>query len=68
MVSAKGVTMRIELTEDQARRFRARLLTFLEGFRHEIARTEDKTYRHELLLDEEVLEAVLRQLEKPPVL
>lgn len=58
--------MRLELTNEDARTLRALLHDYLPTLRNEVARTEARDFRHEMIRRQEVCERVLAELGEPP--
>jgi hypothetical protein len=56
--------MELLLSDDDARMLRGVLSEHLQDMRREVAGTEAKDYRHELVLRQEVVERVLAQLDR----
>lgn len=54
--------MRLELTNEDARTLRALLHDYLPTLRNEVARTEARDFRHEMIRRQEVCERVLAEL------
>jgi hypothetical protein len=54
--------MRVELNDEDSLILRDLLEEFLPGLRREIARTEKRELRHDLVLREELCERLLAQL------
>jgi hypothetical protein len=55
--------MQLNLSDDEAHKLRDVLADHLRDLRREVARTEAKEFRHELVLRQEVVERVLARLE-----
>jgi len=55
--------MMLELPQEDAQRLRQLLQDYLPDLRREMARTDEKTLRHELVLRVELCERVVAQLE-----
>lgn len=58
--------MNLDLTEDDARMLRELLQDYLPEIKREVARTDVKTLRHELVLRQEMVERLLDRLPMPP--
>jgi len=56
--------MQIELTTDDAHLLRAVLHDYLPDLRREVARTDERTMRHELARRQEMCERLLTRLEE----
>jgi hypothetical protein len=54
--------MNLDLTEDDARMLRELLQDYLPEIKREVARTDVKTLRHELVLRQEMVERLLDRL------
>lgn len=54
--------MRLELTNADARTLRALLHDYLPTLRNEVARTDARDFRHEMIRRQEVVERVLAEL------
>lgn len=59
--------MILDLTQDDARMLRELLQNYLPDLKREVARTEVKTLRHELVLRQELCERLLDKLATAPV-
>jgi hypothetical protein len=57
--------MMLDLTQDDTRMLREVLQNYLPDLRREVARTEVKTLRHELVLRQELCERLLERLAVP---
>jgi hypothetical protein len=57
--------MTIELTDDEASRLRELLDDYVPQLRREVARTEERTLRHEMVLRQELCERIIAQLGAP---
>ena len=57
--------MRLDLTNEDARTLRALLRDYLPTLRNEVARTEARDFRHEMIRRQEVCERVLAELGEP---
>ena len=57
--------MRIELTDEETTTLRALLHDFLPDLRREVARTDARDLRHELLKRQDLCERLLDQLGEP---
>jgi hypothetical protein len=55
--------MQLNLSDDEALRLREVLTEHLRDLRREVARTDAKDFRHELVLRQEVVERVLARLQ-----
>ncbi|MGH9884776.1 MAG: hypothetical protein ACREBE_04570 [bacterium] len=58
--------MMLDLTTDDARMLRELLENYLPDLRREVARTEVRTLRHELVLRQDLAERLLERLESVP--
>jgi len=58
--------MNLDLTEDDARMLRELLQDYLPEIKREVARTDVKTLRHELVLRQEMVERLLDRLPMMP--
>jgi len=58
--------MRFELTTDEAATLRGFLSDSLPDLKREIARTEDRGFRHQLVVREELCERLIAQLGADP--
>lgn len=58
--------MNLDLTEDDARMLRELLQDYLPEIKREVARTDVKTLRHELVLRQEMVERLLERLPMTP--
>lgn len=58
--------MNLDLTEDDARMLRELLQDYLPEIKREVARTDVKTLRHELVLRQEMVERLLDRLSMTP--
>jgi hypothetical protein len=58
--------MNLDLTEDDARMLRELLQDYLPEIKREVARTDVKTLRHELVLRQEMVERLLDRLPMTP--
>lgn len=58
--------MHLELTDDDARMLRELLQDYLPEIKREVARTDVKTLRHELVLRQEMVERLLERLPMTP--
>ena len=58
--------MKLHLTEDDARMLRELLQDYLPEIKREVARTDVKTLRHELVLRQEMVERLLERLPMTP--
>ena len=56
--------MQLNLNDDDARTLRAVLRDYLPGLRMEVARTDARDYRHEMVKRQDVCERLLDQLEQ----
>lgn len=56
--------MMLDLPQEDARRLRQLLQDYLPDLQREMARTDEKTLRHELVLRVELCERVVAQLAK----
>ena len=56
--------MHLELTDDDARTLRALLRDYLPELKMEVARTEARDFRHEMVMRQDVCERLLGLLEK----
>lgn len=54
--------MMLDLSQDDARMLREVLQNYLPDLKREVARTEVKTLRHELVLRQELCERLLQRL------
>lgn len=54
--------MHLDLTEDDARMLRELLQDYLPEIKREVARTDVKTLRHELVLRQEMVERLMDRL------
>jgi hypothetical protein len=54
--------MQLELTDDDARMLRELLQDYLPEIKREVARTDVKTLRHELVLRQEMVERLMDRL------
>lgn len=54
--------MMLDLTREEADRFRHLLEDYLPDLKREMSRTEERTLRHELVLREELLERIIARL------
>ena len=52
----------LDLTQDEAQRLRELLQSYLPDLQREMARTEEKSLRHELVLREELCERLVTKL------
>jgi hypothetical protein len=59
--------MMLDLTEADARMLNEVLQNYLPDLRREVARTEVKTLRHELVMRQELCERLLERLASPTV-
>lgn len=59
--------MQLNLTDDEARTLRVLLHDYLPGLRMEVARTEARAYRHDLLKRQDLCERLLQELEEATV-
>lgn len=59
--------MRLDLNDDEAHALRELLTDYLPGLRLEVARTEVRDFRHELIKRQEVCERVLELLKEAGV-
>ena len=59
--------MRLELSSDDVDVLRNVLHDFLPQLRMEVARTEDRQFRHEMVRRQEALERLLARLDEPEV-
>lgn len=59
--------MQIDLTEDEARTLRGMLHDYLPGLRREVARTEVRDMRHELVKRQDLCERLLQAVEQASV-
>ena len=55
--------MTLDLTQEDARRLRHLLQDYLPDLQREMARTDEKSLRHELVLREELCERVISNLQ-----
>ncbi|HEX5075135.1 MAG TPA: hypothetical protein VFW03_18095 [Gemmatimonadaceae bacterium] len=58
--------MRIDLTDDEVHTLGTMLRDYLPSLRWEVARTDQHTFRHELIKRQELCERLLEVLEKVP--
>lgn len=58
--------MNLDLTDDDARMLRELLQDYLPEIKREVARTDVKTLRHELVLRQEMVERLLDRLPMTP--
>lgn len=65
--TTEGPRMILDLTQDDARMLRELLQNYLPDLKREVARTEVKTLRHELVLRQELCERLLDKLATAPV-
>ena len=56
--------MRLELNDEEERTFRELLRDYLPGLQREIARTDARDFRHELVKREDLIERLLAELGK----
>jgi hypothetical protein len=61
--SHSGGTMRLDLTDDETRIFRQFLHDYLPTLRREIARTDARDFRHELVKRQDLCERLLDAVE-----
>jgi hypothetical protein len=59
--------MQLNLTDDEARTLRSMLHDYLPGLRLEVARTDAREFRHELVKRQELCERMLEALERAAV-
>jgi hypothetical protein len=57
--------MILDLTQDDARMLRELLQDYLPEIKREVARTDVKTLRHELVLRQELVERLVERLPTP---
>ena len=62
-----GDMVRLDLTEDEAHALRVLFHDYLPDLRREVARTEDREFRHELVKRQDLCERLLGELERAPV-
>lgn len=55
--------MQLDLTTEEAHTLRAMLQDYLPDLRREVARTEERTLRHQLVLRQELCERLLDRLQ-----
>jgi hypothetical protein len=55
--------MQLELTTDESETLRGMLHAYLPALRREVARTEERTLRHELVERQELCERLLARLD-----
>jgi hypothetical protein len=58
--------MRIDLTDDEARTLGALLRDYLPSLRFEVARTDQRDFRHELVKRQDLCERLLESLDEVP--
>jgi len=56
--------VRLDLTEDEAHALRVLFHDYLPDLRREVARTEDREFRHELVKRQDLCERLLGELER----
>jgi hypothetical protein len=59
-----GDMVRLDLTEDEAHALRVLFHDYLPDLRREVARTEDREFRHELVKRQDLCERLLGELER----
>jgi hypothetical protein len=59
--------MRLDFSEDEARTLRILFRDYLPDLRREIARTEDRDFRHELIKRQDLCERLLTELARAAV-
>ena len=61
------MSLQLDLTDDEAHTLRALLHDYLPELRREVARTDARDFRHEMVKRQDLCERLLAQLEKAGV-